>query len=59
MALHATVQRGIGCMPHAPKSQLQKVCLAPILDMGHSKCMATDDFGHNAFHEMIANRLWP
>jgi hypothetical protein len=32
------------------------VCLAHILDMGRSKRLATDDFGHNASHEVIVNR---
>jgi hypothetical protein len=31
-------------------------CLAHILDMGHGKRLATDDFGHNASHEVIVNR---
>jgi len=34
-------------------------CLAHILDMGRSKRLATDDFGHNASHEVIVNRPYP
>ena len=30
--------------------------LAHIFDMGRGKRLATDDFGHNASHEMIVNR---
>ncbi|MBX9904851.1 MAG: hypothetical protein K2Y31_10885, partial [Burkholderiales bacterium] len=32
--------------------------LAHILDMGRSKRLATDDFGHNASHEVMVNRPW-
>ena len=31
-------------------------CLAHILDMSRGKRLATDDFGHNASHEMMVNR---
>ena len=31
-------------------------CLSHIFDMGRGKRLATGDFDHNAFHEVIVNR---
>jgi hypothetical protein len=34
-------------------------CFTHILNMSRSKCLATDDFGLNASHEMMVNRPYP